>query len=40
MPVGLHHAMFELAVRYLGTDEQVKNWLPQILRYKIIGNYG
>jgi len=24
----LHHAMFELAVRYFGDDEQVKFWLP------------
>lgn len=31
--------MFELAVRYLGDDEQVAHWLPQILACKIIGNY-
>jgi hypothetical protein len=24
----LHHTMFELAVRYLGDDEQVAMWLP------------
>ena len=32
--------MFELAVRYLGTDEQVNEWLPKILSYRMIGNYG
>lgn len=31
--------MFELAVRYLGDDEQVKYWLPQITNCAIIGNY-
>jgi acyl-CoA oxidase len=31
--------MFELAVRYLGDDEQVKQWLPLITKCKIIGNY-
>jgi hypothetical protein len=31
--------MFELAVRYLGDDEQVKQWLPLITKARIIGNY-
>jgi alkylation response protein AidB-like acyl-CoA dehydrogenase len=31
--------MFELAIRYLGDDEQVKQWLPLITKCKIIGNY-
>lgn len=31
--------MFELAVRYLGDEEQVKFWLPQITNCRIIGNY-
>jgi len=31
--------MFELSLRYLGDDEQVKYWLPKILSYRIIGNY-
>jgi hypothetical protein len=31
--------MFELAVRYLGDDEQVKFWLPLITNCRIIGNY-
>ena len=39
LPTALHHAMFELAIRYLGDDEQVKQWLPLITKCKIIGNY-
>jgi len=31
--------MFELAVRYLGDDDQVKQWLPLITKARIIGNY-
>ena len=31
--------MFELAVRYLGTEEQVNKWLPLITNHRIIGNY-
>lgn len=32
--------MFELAIRYLGDDEQVKKWLPDITSNRLIGNYG
>jgi alkylation response protein AidB-like acyl-CoA dehydrogenase len=31
--------MFELTVRYLASDEQVKEWLPKVLDFKMIGNY-
>ena len=31
--------MFELTVRYLADDEQVKQWLPKILSLRMIGNY-
>jgi hypothetical protein len=31
--------MFELAIRYLGDNEQVKQWLPLITKCKIIENY-
>jgi len=31
--------MFELTIRYLASEEQVKEWLPQALSYKMIGNY-
>ena len=39
LSVSLHHMMFELTVRYLGDDEQVKDWLPQISKYQMIGSY-
>ena len=32
--------MFELAIRYLGDEDQVKQWLPLITANQIIGNYG
>lgn len=35
----LHSLMFELTVRYLADDEQVSEWLPKILKQKMIGNY-
>lgn len=31
--------MFELAVRYLANDEQVKDWLPKVLNFNMVGNY-
>lgn len=39
-PNNLHHAMFEVSIRYLGDDEQNKKWLEQIQQNRIIGSYG
>lgn len=39
LPTSLHSLMFELSVRYLGDDDQVKEWLPKILKCQMIGNY-
>lgn len=35
----LHHTMFETVVRILGSEEQVKYYLPKIIGYDILGCY-
>ena len=35
----LHYVMFELTVRYLADDDQIKEWLPKVLSMQMIGNY-
>jgi acyl-CoA oxidase len=39
LSTSLHSLMFELTVRYLSDDDQVREWLPKILQCKMIGNY-
>ena len=39
MSTSLHHKMFETTLRILGSEEQVKELLPQLLSYKILGWY-
>lgn len=36
---GLHWKMFIPAIKYLGTDKQVKKWLPLAESHQIIGTY-
>lgn len=36
---GLHHLMFIPQIANLGTEEQVKKWLPLARRYQILGCY-
>ena len=35
----LHHSMFETVLRILGSEEQVKEFLPKILSYEVLGCY-
>jgi acyl-CoA oxidase len=35
----LHHGMFEPMIRILGSDEQVKTYLGDVMSYKILGCY-
>ena len=35
----LHHGMFETILRILGSEEQVKEYLPKVLSYKVLGCY-
>ena len=32
LSTSLHSLMFELTVRYLGDDDQVREWLPKIMK--------
>jgi hypothetical protein len=37
MTTSLHHGMFETILRILGSEEQVKDLLPKVLSYEILG---
>ena len=37
MNTSLHHKMFETSLRILGSEEQVKELLPKVLSYEILG---
>lgn len=39
IPSGVHQMMFIPTIKYLGTDEQQKKWLPRIYSYEIVGCY-
>lgn len=34
-----HYSIFIGALKNLGTEEQVKYWLPKAMKFEIIGNY-
>ena len=37
--VGIHYQLFMPAIKNLGSDEQRKKWLPDIMAYKLHGSY-
>ncbi|RKP17961.1 acyl-CoA oxidase [Rozella allomycis CSF55] len=39
MPTTLHEAMFMPVIQAQGTDEQIREWIPQSERFEIIGCY-
>lgn len=39
MSTSLHHGMFETVLRILGSEEQVKEYLPKVTSYEILGCY-
>ncbi|KAL4448667.1 hypothetical protein ABPG74_012756 [Tetrahymena malaccensis] len=39
IPSGVHQMMFIPTIKYLGTEEQQKKWLPRIYSYEIVGCY-
>ena len=37
--VALHYGMFETVIKYLGSDEQIKEYVDDILNLRILGCY-
>lgn len=35
----LSFTMFLRSIRYFGTDDQVKEWMPRVLKLQILGSY-
>lgn len=37
--LGLHHGMFEICIRYFGSDDQIKEYLDKTVKCEILGCY-